>query len=448
MPKALTDKEFKQCIYRITNNLTILGEYKSCKKPILVQCKKCNHTWRPLPDNLKKGQVGCPLCLGMVAVKGVNSFFDTNHEQSLLLKNIEDSYTNLRYSKKVVQWICPKCNNIINRSFERVTESGICCSRCSDGISFPNKVAYNVLEMLSVNFITEYSPNWIKPKRYDFYFEHNNQKYILEMDGSWHKKDNKLSGQTKEESKRIDEYKDKMANNHNIIVIRVDCGNAEFNYIKENIINSNLSSIFDLSIIEWGQCLINSSKSCKLLACDLWNGGMRDTTIIALHLKLHRATIVRYLTSLAKYGLCDYNPKESLINSNKGKSPSNCRKVICITTNEIFNSISDAQKKYKCDNISACCQGKRNFAGILPDGTRLMWKYYNEEQKLNDGFAKEVLQLNTKLEVINRYNSLREAEKITNINRKCISRCCKGKQRIAGGYIWKFASELQTIDRM
>lgn len=60
MPKALTDKEFKQCIYRITNNLTILGEYKSCKKPILVQCKKCNHTWRPLPDNLKKGRLVVP----------------------------------------------------------------------------------------------------------------------------------------------------------------------------------------------------------------------------------------------------------------------------------------------------------------------------------------------------------------------------------------------------
>ena len=59
------------------------------------------------------------------------------------------------------------------------------------------------------------------------------------------------------------------------------------------------------------------------------------------------------------------------------------KKVICITTGEIFNSIKDAKKHYKCNNISACCREKCKHAGKLND-TPLQWMYlenYNNEFK-------------------------------------------------------------------
>ena len=55
----------------------------------------------------------------------------------------------------------------------------------------------------------------------------------------------------------------------------------------------------------------------------------------------------------------------------------NCKKVICITTNEVFDSVTEAGKKYDIPttNISKTCKGKQNHAGRLKDGTQLAWEY-------------------------------------------------------------------------
>ena len=56
------------------------------------------------------------------------------------------------------------------------------------------------------------------------------------------------------------------------------------------------------------------------------------------------------------------------------------KKVICLTTNEIFDTMQEASNKYNiCHScISNCCTGKRKTAGQLPDGTRLQCQYYTE----------------------------------------------------------------------
>lgn len=43
------------------------------------------------------------------------------------------------------------------------------------------------------------------------------------------------------------------------------------------------------------------------------------------------------------------------------------KKVLCVTTNEVFESMSDASRKYNVDvsNITACCKGRRKTAGGL-----------------------------------------------------------------------------------
>ena len=45
-----------------------------------------------------------------------------------------------------------------------------------------------------------------------------------------------------------------MAKEHNIIVIRIDCKKSEKDYIKNNIIDSCLNDLFDLSNIDWDLC--------------------------------------------------------------------------------------------------------------------------------------------------------------------------------------------------
>lgn len=55
------------------------------------------------------------------------------------------------------------------------------------------------------------------------------------------------------------------------------------------------------------------------------------------------------------------------------------RKVKCITTNKLFNSIKEAEKFYNIPlnngNISRCCNGELKSAGTLKDGTKLIWEY-------------------------------------------------------------------------
>ena len=63
------------------------------------------------------------------------------------------------------------------------------------------------------------------------------------------------------------------------------------------------------------------------------------------------------------------------------------KKVICITTDEIFDSIKYASDHYNVarSNICACCKGKKNYAGKLQDGTLLQWKYAEDDD--NDSKA-------------------------------------------------------------
>lgn len=55
------------------------------------------------------------------------------------------------------------------------------------------------------------------------------------------------------------------------------------------------------------------------------------------------------------------------------------KKIICLTTGEIFESIKEAKEKYKCSShIGDCCVGRRETCGQLPDGTKLKWMYYGD----------------------------------------------------------------------
>jgi group I intron endonuclease len=65
------------------------------------------------------------------------------------------------------------------------------------------------------------------------------------------------------------------------------------------------------------------------------------------------------------------------IDKSKLKTP---KKVICLTTNEVFNSTREAAERMNVQQskISLVCNGKRSYTGKLPDGTKLRWAFYTE----------------------------------------------------------------------
>ena len=59
-----------------------------------------------------------------------------------------------------------------------------------------------------------------------------------------------------------------------------------------------------------------------------------------------------------------------------GSDHPSSKKVLCINNGMIFNSATEAGKKYNTrSHISSCCAGKRKYAGKLEDGTKLQWEY-------------------------------------------------------------------------
>ncbi len=61
---------------------------------------------------------------------------------------------------------------------------------------------------------------------------------------------------------------------------------------------------------------------------------------------------------------------------------------------------------------------------------------HNADNKPN---GRKVIQYDKEDNIINRFNSIKEASQQTNTNDTSIIHCCSGKFKTAGGYVWKYA---------
>lgn len=75
---------------------------------------------------------------------------------------------------------------------------------------------------------------------------------------------------------------------------------------------------------------------------------------------------------------------EKLSESHKGIPSPNRKKVLCIELDIEFESVAAAKKYmqeqygFKSLHIAAVCRGDRPHSGILPDGTKLHWRYIED----------------------------------------------------------------------
>ena len=299
----------RECREKLTKNGYINNEryYK-------YKCLKCGYEGWIIEGNLLNKR-GCSCCgiASKIVVEGINDIPTT---APWMIKFFQGGYNEAKlYTRSCGQSIypiCPDCGRIKDKEIrinQIYNKKSIGCL-CGDGISYPEKIMFNILKQLDTNSEYQYNPEWIKPKKYDFYFELNNNKYIIEMDGEFHSKDNSMSGQTKEESKAIDDYKDRLAKEHNIEVIRIDSEKSDLNYIKNNILDK-LNDLFDLSNIDWNQAEEFALSNRVLEACKLKRDNPKFTTNdIGKIMKLSYFAITTYLKKGTKLGWCDYNPKE------------------------------------------------------------------------------------------------------------------------------------------
>lgn len=332
------------------------GEFTGINNPINCTCRIDGYSWNPVAYSMYRN--GCPVCANKIIIKGINDLWTTHPHIAKLLTNEEDGYNVTFGVAKKKMFTCPCCGSHVIQAVNEVAKRNrISCKSCDDNISFPNKVMYNLLTQLDIDFETEKTFDWAtningNKVKYDFFIENKNT--IIEMHGIQHylrpvnKKGRKLN-----QEQENDRFKQEAALNNDINnYIVIDARYSECDYIKENIIKSELSKILNLTNIDWEEVFLKSSESFIPQIANLWNDGMNITNICS---KTHftRSFIRKCLIKAAYIKLCDYTPTKSI----NRKIHNISKKVICIEDKQVYESIEEAGKALgvSANTVGRCC---------------------------------------------------------------------------------------------
>lgn len=319
MGRKITNEEFIKRLTGLNNGIEAIQEYAGSNVKIKFKCR-FGHTWDAIPNNIISRKSGCPYCSGNIITIGENDMWSVRPDVAVLLKDSNDGYKYTAYSGKKVTFICPECGEEQIKVIRNVSVQGFSCRVCGDGVSYPNKFSRALLKQLPIEtYDAEYSPKWAQGYLYDNYFEYNGVKYILEMDGGFHYITRNLYGSTIEERKDRDKVKDRLAIENGIKIIRIDCQQSNCDYIKNNIIKSYLSEIFDLSNIDWELCDRMSQKSLVEQVCNMYQSGICDVMQLKDIFHLNRNTITDYLKRGTILGICSYSRERSREKGNEKK---------------------------------------------------------------------------------------------------------------------------------
>ncbi len=280
-------------------NLEYLSGYKNNNNDMcLFKCKLCGCEISSKFQGICKRK--CPKCnfgakKRIVRTKytvkvniGEDDLWTTHPRIAELLANKEDGYTCTYGSRKKLEWVCPECGTHTIKSVNQMFRHGIACKSCFDGISFPNKLLFNILKPFNLNnFKPEKTFEWTyylfrgKQKRgyYDFYFTVDGKGILIEADGGMHRTTTNLNDYTIEEIQYMDDKKTKLANENGFKIIRIECPDENYDAIKANILDSDLCEYIDMSKIDWDECCRKSLKSNVVLVCELWNKGYTNKQI-------------------------------------------------------------------------------------------------------------------------------------------------------------------------
>lgn len=315
-----SNESFKKDFYERTDSWIFMGEYNGNARRYDFMCKKCKHIYNTHVATILNDT--CPACSGRVACNYDyhNSLYVTH---PILRKYFIDDFAMLNLtclSYKKVKLLCPYCNNPREMIASELVKRGFSCNFCGDSIPYGEKFGYNVIKQLSryypiSNIEREYARDWTNGRSYDIKFDYQGRKYLIELDGSFHYNDNQMSKMSKELSMAIDKYKDEMAKDNGYAVIRIDTNYehaCRFDYIKHSFLNSRLSTMFNLDLIDWEEVGEFALNSLAIKCCEIKKNNPHMTTKqIAKELNnvIGYGTVKRYLVLGNRLGLCDYCSK-------------------------------------------------------------------------------------------------------------------------------------------
>ena len=310
------------------------------------------------------------------------------------------------------KFICPSCRTIKSQRIEDFITNGFSCNECGDGVSYPEKLLFNIFRQLKIDFlyqITKSTPGfeWINGRyRYDFYITHNGQQFFIELDGRFHECDSVCLDN--------DNYKDVMAYKHGIKMIRIDCNYSSFkerfNFVKLNIQQSELSQIVPLDLVNWEDAHKKALQSKVVTAAQLWENDNLCLSEIANIIGVSQNTIREYLKIGTKLNLCHYNNdeiKKRNFNRLGKRAIRGAKKQVALFKNNILigvffsaselEKVSDKLLGVHCasSSIASVCTGRRQHCY----GYTMHYISYEEYEQYEAQFS-EQYKINEKGEVI------------------------------------------------
>jgi hypothetical protein len=269
----------------------------------------------PIPHKIEASK----LVLCQIKHLVFNKIIDNAPHLIKYLNNDEDAYLYSCQSNEKIMFKCPICGYTDLVVVSNLYNQGKGCPICSDGISYPTKFMASVLNQLNLSYIREANKSyddfkWAEMYRYDFTFNLDNKKYIIEVDGGMHRYTTQ---------QKIDKKKNKLAKENGFIMIRIDCDygcNSKYAFIKNQILQSELSTLFSLDHIDWDECNKFATHTIVKNVCDLWEINKKSIQEISVLTTLSSSTVRRYLKDGKLLGLCPSYNIDNALKRRKSKS--------------------------------------------------------------------------------------------------------------------------------
>lgn len=135
---------------------------------------------------------------------------------------------------------------------------------------------------------------------------------------------------------------------------------------------------------------------------------------------------------------------EEYRNKFRGKNNPAAKSVICIETGEIFDTVTEATKRYNIDrsNIARSC--RTGMACGTLNGVKLHWSYYDNVNNTFDVIEFRTNNRGVYCETTGLYfNSLKEASEHYDVPYDSIWYSCKNHSITSYGYVWSYISNME-----
>lgn len=368
-----TQQEYINKVADVNPDIEVVGDYirNDCK--IAHKCKKCgygsNDEWLISPVSIWEGRQ-CPVCMGKIigpAPEYQNSIWASEYKEYFSKYMTEDQMKKYKpNSANKITLPCPNCRQEKPIIIRNLLHQGFGCI-CGDGQSYANKFVHALLMQLKIPHITEYTPSWLKDRKYDIYISQIN--CIIENHGIQHYDyRGQFTTRTIEEEQQNDQYKQAMAFKNGIKnYIILDCRKSKQEYLQQSIMSSDLVGLLGLSNagINWQECDEFAVSNVVKTVAGLWNSGLSIKEIKQQTL-LSQAAIYNYLQKGNMLSWCKYFAEESCSRGKeniRGKNHWLSRKVIRLSDKAIYDTCSQAgiENNIPLSSIIRYCKKHRDF---------------------------------------------------------------------------------------